>query len=444
MITNYVPFNETNLLKEIDFDTTNLFITSLQLANRLYNEDVKMPINSKEIAIKNILNFLRYFQSNMNEDRTMNIPVHKTKTNKYHNLEWYFSRRRYRQYMDLLNQLDILMPVLNENNIKYCFKDGKFNNEESLSKKYYLSEDLEKDLVILYFDNYNKFSSRIKLKLKGLDDKFVKTVKRIKIDVKSAYNQELADYNNGIISTSKFINRINRLFKFSDEERYIKYGEKVRRIFHNITNLSKTQRKFTNIRFNSIDIPNCHPTLLIYVLRSNNLPLDENYIKDCIDCKFYEQFYNKTYKITEKKRYKGKDKGTWKWYLNIITENLTNTKEDRDIIKKQLCKSVFFKFDTSADFNKEFKRMYPVTWESYKTYLNNNSETSAQVLQNCEADIINNIIPQNSSHYYPHFDCLYFDDSNDKNQIVDELKQKFIDVGVELKVIEYNGVKEDI
>lgn len=442
MITNYVPFNEANLLKEIDFDTTNLFITSLQLANQLYNEDVRMPINSKEIAIKNILNFLRYFQSNMSEDRTLNIPVHKTKTNKYHNLEWYFSRRRYRQYMDLLEQMDILIPVVNENNTKYCFKDGKYKNEESLSKRYYLNEDLEKDLVILYFDNYNKFSSRLKTKIKGLKKEFTNTVKHLKIDVKAAYNQELADYNNRIISTSKFINRINRLFKFSDEERYIKYGNKVKRIFHNLTNLSKTQRKFTNIRFNSIDIPNCHPTLLIYVLRANNLPLDDNYIKDCIDCQFYEQFYNKTYKITIKKRYKGKKKGDWKWYSTIHTESILNTDEDRKFIKVQLCKSVFFKFDTSTDFNKEFKRMYPVTWDSYKTYLDNNNETSAQVLQNSEADIINSIIPQNSSHYYPHFDCLYFDDANDKQQIIDELKQKFIEVGVELKMIEYNGVKE--
>lgn len=445
MITHYIPFNQIDLIKDLDLESSNLFIVNIDLYLKIINRD-DLPTENKEIAIKNILAFIRYIQANKNKDNTINIAVSKTKTNINHNIERFFSSRHYIKYMKILYDLNIITTVLNDDSSVYTPK--------IYTKKYLINEDIYKDLVIVYFDNTIKNSKRIDVdkRLKGISKKYINTIKTIKIDILSAYEAEYNDFINNKIKIESFISRINRLFVFTDEAKYIKKGNKVDRILHNISNLSSNCRKHINIKFNYIDICNAQPLLLIYILKKNNYNIDENYINDCSTGVLYEQFYNKTFFISKKKlqrdfktnKIKKNDKGNM-WYIDKYFLDLKDDSEiDRPIIKENLYSSVYFKFDESNDFNKEFKKLYPITWNSYKDLLDKQENTSAFLLQNTEASIINPIVPENSKFYFTLYDGIYFDDINDAEQIMNEIKTAFNNQNISNIKIEFNNKNNKI
>jgi len=133
------------------------------------------------------------------------------------------------------------------------------------------------------------------------------------------------------------------------------------------------------------------------------------------------------------------------WYIDKYFLDLKDDSEiDRPIIKENLYSSVYFKFDESNDFNKEFKKLYPITWNSYKDLLDKQENTSAFLLQNTEASIINPIVPENSKFYFTLYDGIYFDDINDAEQIMNEIKTAFDNQNISNIKIEFNNKNNKI
>lgn len=170
-----------------------------------------------------------------------------------------------------------------------------------------------------------------------------------------------------------------------------------------MSNISKVARKYLYIDDNNIfydiDVVNCQPLLLCYLLKSLNLDIDNNYIIACQEGKFYESFRNCTL-------------------------------ETRPEIKRQLYKNIFLKFRSNAQINKEFKELYPNTYKSLEILNQDKDHTLASKLQNIEAKIFNDIMSKQSQYYYTFFDSIYFTDSNDCIQLMQSINTKFLDYDI--------------
>lgn len=448
MITHYIPFNQIDKISKIDLDESNLYLTNLYLVSILNTVD--LPIERTK-ATKRILRFFRYIQATKQKDSTINIPV-SCEFSAIHNIERFFTRDTYKAYLKIFSDLGLFVEVLNDNNKLYTSINKNSKCETNQCKKYLVSELLDNELVVVYFDNYIKYTNSIDNQVKGLDRRYVKTIKTLKVNILDAYQAELGLLNTDQITNKKFISRINRLFNFPDEARYIKYGDTVNRIYHNVSNLSSTQREHTNVKFNYVDIPNAQPLILLYLLKQNGFAYDRSYEEDCINANLYERFYNRNYVVKTKVKVKDDNgryiynkEGKLIWKNAVESYTVSNLKADRDVIKEQLFRSIYFDFKPKSGFNQAFNEYYPTTWKSFNSLLEaNKNTTSANLLQNLEASIINPIQPTCSTHYYTLFDGIYYEDSNDTNSIITEIKSTFNNMGVDLKMIECNHKKEVI
>ena len=267
--------------------------------------------------------------------------------------------------------------------------------------------------------------------------KFTKTINETNVDIQSAIKDELFYAN----SYKSLRSRLNTLFSLYDK-RYIKKGEKVDRIFHSLTNISKVSRKYLSIKglkFNNIDIVNCQPLLLCYYLKKNNLKIDESYINDCETGILYERFIieGKEYIDVEYIIKNGEIVGRKKNIIKI-GYNLTQKEKDevRNKIKVLLYKSIYFDFKPNTDISKMFKQLYP---EVYKTLqdLEKDELKMASRLQNIEAEIFNNLIPSKSKYYFTLFDAIYFTSEEDTGFIITNIINKFKLMGLNTK-LKYN------
>jgi hypothetical protein len=408
-----IPLNQTGtkIIADLDLtkiaNSTNIYCCSLNLVCKLLQHD-DYPIKSKRIAITNILNFLKLVDTKIDilgrsdgKCKTC-LPIGRDV------LESYFSREKYKQYLTLLKELEVMSVVSYKD--KQYYQIGKRSNLFRLHNTY-----VSDDAAICVTGN-NIYSS---LSIEGKHSpKLINTVKSIEVSYHSAIVAEINHYKQMNIDMNQLKIRLSKLFSLNGP-RFIKYGKKVNRVFHSLSNLSKISREYLHIngaKFNNIDIVNCQPLLLCYYLLKNNLPVDAVYITDCETGRLYEQFYTKT----------GNDE---------------SDKAVRKEVKRQLYKAIFFDFKPANLLNKQFARLYPLTHQSL-AQIALKEETLAAILQNTEAEIFNNLEPESSKYYFTLFDAIYFTSLNDLAPLRNQIKTKFRDLGLNA-LLTINGNGED-
>lgn len=380
-----------DIIKESD---NNCFITSLQLISQLLTID--LPINNKRLSIINILSFLNYFDSISDEYNiaTINSNI----------LINYFTTKEYKKYLAILKDLNVISEI--------PYDDGKFYTPKikscdgiGKSKRYRtFTQFNESDLCLVIIDS-NK-PPRIEIEDNIVDNKFKNTICEMDFNYKNAICAEIDNYQNTGMKIDRLRKRISRLFSLK-VKRYIKSGNKVDRVYHSLSNLSKISRKYSLVQFNNIDIVNCQPLLLCAYLIKNGYTIDEQYKNDCEKGKIYE---------------------------NFITDEM-----NRDDVKVELYKSIYFKFNKNNDINKGFKEIYPLTWLSLLE-ISKDDKSMASILQNFEASLFNKLIPNRSEYYYTLFDAVYFDNMIDSADLVKNINKFFNELNIKV-TLSLNDIK---
>lgn len=363
---------------------------------------------NKSIAIYNIVSYLKEFTLKMDILNTSAISLYN-----------YFGHNDVAKYKSFLTINDVITQVRYSNGMLYNYKENK--NCIYQLKNQYINDN---DLFIIIFDEEDDRKRKIKNEVVGLNSRYIKTIKNVDINIKAAFEAETEEYiKDKDIKSYKW--RISALFNFISSDRYIKKGNNVNRIYHSISNISAISRKFLNIEFNNIDIMNCQPMLLLYFLKQKGLQVDDNYYTDCVDGIFYERFLEQTFMI-----YDNDKQISYKKYFGL---------KDRKEIKVELYRSIYFNFNKKTEVNKKFKELYPITWESYNTFLaHNEGISSAKLLQDLEAELILPITPPKSSNWFNLHDAIYFNNIDDLPYLMSELKNTFKKIGIELKKIKIN------
>lgn len=417
-----INFNyKSALFTQIDANTlqllslsSNCYINNRKLMSDLSN--IELPLKNRNKSIKKILEFLIYLEHEVKlaGKSTLIIPQQV--------FESYFSPNSYCEYQKILKDLKILTNVPHDDGSWYVYYDKKkfetSKTDLSLAKNYrvhnnYLDND---DLVLIIFNNKNKKSVvTVTNEIHKLPKKYVNTIKNLKINIGNALQAELNEYHRQKITFLQLKYRVAQIFN-SRNNRTIKHGKKVNRIYHSFTNISKVTRKHFNINFFEIDVTNCQPTLLVAYLMDNQYKLDMNYQTDCENGTFYERFID----LTDDRYSFGDDLGVFK--------------EARSTTKAEIYKSIFFGFNRRNKYNKRFREIYPNVWESLSIIKDEKSSLAAE-LQNIESLLFNNLVPKISKYYYTLHDAIFYSNDEDtwklEQQIVDFFGIRNIKVKIE-------------
>jgi hypothetical protein len=367
-----------------------LFVTDIHLISELLTVDI--PIKNRRIFLKNVLSFLRYLENRDIENEREQL-LSRSVFIKFFGTDHYYS------YKKILKDLKVLTNV--------PYKDGTwYDKDKKIVKKYRIHDQYfeEKELCLVILEEPRKKYVREFTCDKDVDvtDRFKNTIENIEINTKNAIEAELNDYLKKGSSSHRLRSRISKIF-YLKSRRFIKKGNKVDRIYHSFTNLSKIARKHLSVNFNYVDITNCQPLLLVAYLKENEFDYDQSYKYVCESGIFYEEF------------------------------NLVKEEDDRQDIKVGLYKNVYFGFNKQSLYNKKFKELFPTTWDSldkiYKTDI-----SLASRLQNIEAKLFNNLVPKKSKYYFTLFDSIYFSDIEDCGQIYKEIEKYFTKLGIKTQV----------
>lgn len=390
------------------------FVSSISLITTLMN-NTTFPIKNKYIAMRNILKFMNHVDSILRiKNNDTIVPIHTDSLIKY------FTRDQYKEYVELLNKLEIMTKV--------PYKDGKFydyynkNKDENASDKLirtlqyrihnkYLNDEL---CMIIFDDNTDielEKDNKYNIKLEN-------TILKTKINYREAIVDEIQWYHHNVNVNNK-LEMINKLrIRISNVlqlgiKRYIKKGTKVDRIYNSFCNLSKVSRKHLHVKgykFNYIDVKNCQPLILCYYILSKGGIIDDNYLLACENGSFYETLF-----IEEQ----------------IKDMNPEQIKEYRDEIKVDTYQNIYFAFNKQSDITKRFANLYPNIYYFLSEYYSANvEETMASNLQNMEASIFNNILPSKSKNYYTLFDAIYFIDIDDTQDIYNQINTLFAKLNI--------------
>jgi len=382
-----IPFNKT-IFNSFSIDTKKItryvYINNIEIIGKLLS--MELPISNKKIALRNIFDFLTYVDSKITQLEKTVISINSAI------LISYFNRDKYKKYMDILNDLDIITRV--------PYQDDTFYVRGSKSCQYrvhnnYLSEE---DLAIIILED-DRSKETFTNTVENIDRRYIDTIKKLELNIPSAIDAEIRNFIENDLSISSLRNRISRIF-YTKRKRFIKKGEKVDRIYHSFTNLSKISRKHFNIQMNDVDIINCQPLLLVALLEKNGFKYDISYKTDCEAGCFYERF------------------------LEINKTGDTSTEEHRSNTKVSLYKNIFFGFNKSSKHNKKFNELYPETWKSLEL-ISENCKSLASQLQNLESELFNNLIPTKSKYYFTLFDAIYFDNILDRFDLETKIKKYF-------------------
>jgi hypothetical protein len=361
-------------------------ITNMQLSNvyvcgtnafKAISEYSNYPIKNNTIAIRNILGFLQYVDLLINEKSLVSIP---SKV-----LRHLFSGDTYRRYLDILDELEIITRV--------PYSDGSFYKVDATNCQYRIHNKYLLDVPSIIMLPRKQPVKLIKDR--KYPKKFENTIRYAECDFQAAITDEYDNYILSGMPVSKFRYRLSRLLALNNE-RSIKKGRKVDRIYHSFSNLSRISRKHLHIKgmkFHEIDIRNCQPLLLSYLLKVLNMRCDGNYVDDCKAGCLYERFI--------------KDK------------------RDRDIVKPELYSAIYFDFKPHRKIAQEFKQLYPMTYNSLQQ-LSADRETLASKLQNLEASIFNKLVPERSDFYFTLFDAIYFTDELDRESLERQISDRLI------------------
>lgn len=413
--------NETGKLfsNDVDDDVTlqikesNTFCVGFNTISKLINH-TKYPIE-KTKAISNILSFIQHLDNKKKDETSI------------HNQCWvdYFTTKHYKEYQRILKELNIISLV--------PYSDGEYYIKGERSYLFRLMNEFinDKELCIIIFE---KSSTRSLNVFGKYNSKYKKTVKNVTINYKTAIKDEVTYYHNNPSSNrlNSLRQRLSIIFNLNND-RFIKTGDKSNRVYSSLSNISRVSRKHLNVKnqyFTGIDISNSQPLLLCYYLKENKLPIDKNYIQDCEDGLIYDRFYGvEGCDLITKKNSNGT------WYK--ITEEKSYSKENRSELKEDLFQSIYYYFKPNFTINKSFQQIYPLTYGSLiriNNELKGENDNLAVRLQNVEAEIMNDIIPEKSEYYFTLFDGLYFTNLNDIPQLKREIENRFSKYGLTPKI----------
>lgn len=392
-----IPFNKT-IFDNFEISTKKLtryvYINNIDLISKLLS--IKLPISNKKIALRNIFDFLTYIDTKINQIEKTIIPINQSIFIEF------FNRNKYREYMDILSELDIITRI--------PYQDGTFFVKGSLSCQYRVHSDYlnNEELAIIVLED-DRTKENFNNEVENIDKRYIETIKKLEINIPCAIDAEIRNFRENNLSISALRNRISRIF-YTKRKRFIKKGDKVDRIYHSFTNLSRISRKHFNIQMTDLDIVNCQPLLLVALLKRNGFEFDKSYKSDCEAGCFYERFIDIN---------KPKDASDEEWRIET---------------KKGLYKNIFFGFNIKSKYNKRFKEIYPITWKSLEL-ISENCKSLASQLQNLESELFNNLIPKKSRYYFTLFDAIYFDNILDKYELENNIKEYFnkFDIKVSIK-----------
>lgn len=364
--------------------STNIYCSGTAFLQQLLLLD-EYPLKNKRIAIKNIMNFLSYVDELVRIEGTTLVPIGKDVLVKH------FTNDRYIAYVDLLKKMNVMTAVPYENGAFYNYIEKRLTKQFRIHNQY-----LKQNLAILLIDD----KTEIKLNFDGkFHKKFTATIAKIEVDMKGAIEAEIKakKSNNSLRCRLSALLRLNRI-------RWARKGQKVDRIYHSLSNLSKVSREFIHVngeRFHNIDIKNCQPLLLCYLLLQNGLDVDPSYMTDCENGRLYEKFINQN-----------------------STKSNQDYKKEREEIKVSLYKSIYFDFKPKRKVSQNFKLLYPKTYRSLEI-ISKDAVKMATKLQNLEASIFNSLVPKKSKYFFTLFDAIYFTDENDQISLRHDIDRKF-------------------
>ncbi len=379
----FIPLNQhgISLIKNTN-NGAHMFVCGTDTYNALCGYE-PYPLKNKTLAIKNILEFLQYVDQLMTDNTTVIIPSKE--------ISKVFTGQQYRAYIDILAELEIITRV--------PYGDGKFFEQGKRYCQYRIHNRYRLDTPgLVITDNFSakKLSTDAKYPAK-----FEKAIRYTECDFVGAIKDEYDYYLNTGMNDNKLRKRLSRLLSLN-KERSIKKGVKVNRVYTSFSNLSKVSRAHLHIngqQYHCIDIKNCQPLLLCYLLRSLGLEMDGNYLADCENAEIY-------YRFITKKKY-----------------------PDKDSVKKPLYSAIYFDFKPHKKIAQKFKKLYPLTYNSIEL-LHSCDITMASKLQNLEASIFNCIVPKKSKYYFTLFDAIYFTHAADIADLKKQVEEKFAIYGI--------------
>lgn len=416
----------TNL--NINYERSNLWIFDVNYISNLYNDD---QFINKRIYLTNILNFivnkLEYLNTNGYGRGSEFILTQKELVNT-------FTRKSYKKYIEILISNGILSPI------KYIPGEYYYSKKLGQPRKFKFNEKFLKanDLALLLIQrNENKgirmdIDPELEATLNEHDPRIVSSMKELKIDLEGSMAAEIENYYKGNNSVESLISRLNIIFKFMNS-RYIKKGIVSNRHYTSITGLSRISREFLIPRMHEIDLANSQPSIIANMFIQNGLNFDTNFITDTEDGILYQRFY----KLYDKK--------------------VKDIEEIRKKTKQSFYKNILFGFNERSIINKQFKEIYPKTWDYIKSigkdnikkifsrdendriFISNqdeikNNKNLAGILQQSEAAIFLNLRPTKSKIYATIHDSIIVSDITDIPELQETIKSKFkIKVQLNLK-----------
>jgi hypothetical protein len=397
---NIIPINN-DLFSNKDIskvNTRSIYCIDLKLITLLMSID-NYP-QKKYLSIEKLLQFIQWFETNMNDENSMSIPALSLKSR---------INKHYKRYMDILSDNKIITPIKNNS--------GRYYQTGIETKKYRLLDIWTKDndLCLVYFESNDRNIDVYIDENLNIDKRMIYTVtNKLKIDYTSALKAEILNWQEKGFTTARLRKRLSKLFS-SKDYRYIKKGYKVDRIYHSFSNISKISREYLNIPMCNIDLKNSQPLFLVAYIIENGKDYDISYKNDCESGEIYLNFYN------------------------VRKEDFSNDSDElRSNVKKAIYKNIFFGFNENSLYNKRFKQLYPRVWQYLKD-INDSGETLASILQNKEALLFNNLNPKKSKYYFTLFDAIYYSDKNDTINILDNINTFFSNLGIkvqtEIKII---------
>lgn len=394
---------EIKLLK----NSTTSFVVQTKVFKKLLQIE-NYPIKSKKLAITNILEFLEYLDKNLYESYNNKIEIPKSV------FESYFTEHHYIKYQELLSKLNIISVTPYPDGTFYTYNyEGKPGPVlPSKCKLYmvgfdYINNDKQLSLII---PEQRNTPIKIDNQIEGLDKRYNNTINTIGIDLIAAIESEIEAYRKGKINFIRLTCRLHRLFQMK-RKRFIKYGPKVNRIYHSLSNVSKISRKHLDTKMFYLDVKNCQPLLLCALMKRDNYTVDEQYQKDCENAVFYENFY-------------------------------PMYNDDRIITKVMTYRHIFFGFKPHEEVNGRFKALYPKTWD-YLYQISKTKVSLASRLQNLEAELFNNLSPEKSKKYFTLFDAIFFDKKQDSDGLWLKIEKFFGELGLRVK-LDFKENKKDI
>lgn len=369
---------------------------------------MKMPLKDPSKSIKNMLDFLEYLDGEIKDRDSSQIAIPEVIFKKF------FSGDQYMAYKELLHHLKIMSSVKYDDK-SYYSKDNHICKKYQIHNKYIKNDDY----VLVVFEKQKKQNEITVInEAKNISKKFINTIESLKINLGGALQAEINEYHANQISFQQLKYRISRIFA-TRTNRKITNGSKVARVYHPFSNISKVTRKHLNIKFLELDITNCQPSLLIAHLIDNQLPMDINYKTDCEDGCFYERF------------------------IDLIDPNYrfgaekTEFKKARNEAKPEIYKNIFFGFNKKSRFNKRFKEIYPLVWESLDN-VKKSDVSLACILQNVEAALFNSLFPQRSKFFFTLFDAIYYSNDNDSADLISKIETFFGERNIKVRIEKTN------